>query len=78
MDQVLNFNSNSARAKGRNKLLDVIEATTKVKKIGIGKRSVQAVRNSKVIILLNRQFVSNSSVIPNAELIDIHPLIKRC
>lgn len=59
-------------------MLDVIEATTKVKKIGIGKRSVQAVRYSKVIILLNRQFVSNSSVIPNAELIDIHPLIKRC
>ena len=79
-DLALRFNSNSVRAEGKNKSLRIIEAI-ELNKIGAGAgktRIFKAVAGDfKVKASPTQLFLDKSPVIPNVELVNVHPLIKR-
>ena len=77
-DLALRFNSNSVRAEGKNKSLRIIEAI-ELNKIGAGAgktRIFKAVAGDfKVKASPTQLFLDTSPVIPNVELVNVHPLI---
>ena len=79
IDLVLCFNINSVRAEGRSQLLRVIEGI-KENKIGPGKGKARIFKglaeDFKVKASLTQLFLNTSPVILNAELVNVHPLIK--
>ena len=78
-DLALHFNNNSLRVEGRSKSLWIIEVTKK-NKIGTGAQNTQAFKavvGFKVKTSRTQMFLDTSLVIPNAELENVHPLLKR-
>ena len=79
-DLALHFNNNnSVKAEGKSKSLRIIEAI-KQNKIGPGAGKIRifkaVVRDFKVKASPAHLFFDTSPVIPNAELVNVHPLIK--
>ena len=74
----LRFNKNSVRAEGRSTSLQVIEAIME-NKIETGVEEIRiftAVADFKVKTSPTQLFLDTSPVIPNAELVNVQPLIK--
>ena len=76
----LRFNNNSVRAEGKSKSQQTMEAI-ELNKIGAGAgktRIFKAVAGDfKVKASPTQLFLDKSPVIPNVELVNVHPLIKR-
>ena len=76
----LRFNNNSVRAEGKSKSQQIMEAI-ELNKIGAGAgktRIFKAVAGDfKVKASPTQLFLDTSPVIPNVELVNVHPLIKR-
>ena len=79
-DLALHFNNNnSVKAEGKSKSLRIIEAI-KQNKIGAGAGKTQifkaVVGDFKVKTSPTQLFLDTSPIIPNVELVNVHPLIK--
>ena len=77
-DIALGFNNNNVRAESKSKSLRIIE-TIKRKKTGAGSgktRIFKAVaKDFKVKVSPTQLFLGTSTVVPNVELVNVHPLI---
>ena len=80
-DLFLRFNNNSVRAEDRSKSLRIIKTIKKENRIGtgIGKTWVfkALAGDFKVKTSPTQLFLDTSPVIPNTDLVNVHPLIKR-
>ena len=79
-DLALRFNNNSVRAEGKNKSLRIIEAI-ELNKTGAGAGKMRVFKavagDFKVTASPTQLLLDTSPVIPNVELANVYPLIKR-